>query len=609
MAKLNFDFYKEDINYDTSITKQEENDIIEYINKYNENEFETIFETDIRVPIFVNLSDIRNNIINWYPFKENADVLEIGAGFGSITGELCKKSKTVTSIEFIKKRAEAICKRHKDKDNLEVICGKLEDVNFEKKYDYITLIGIAEYADILFGGLNKLIEYTKTLLNENGVILIAINNKFGVKYLAGATDIINEVPYANMTGIYLNEYKIYGKYELENILKLNNINNYKFYYPLPDYKLTNIIYSDYYLPNENDNKINYNIYYNEDNNILFNELGLIKQFTNNNEFKNFCNSFFIEIGNTEKSPEFISFNNMRKDKYRLKTYLIKDNVIKETINDKSIGHINKIEKNIKELKQLGFNIIDKKENNMIKSRYINSKTFDVDLIGILINEGVEVFLREIEKIYNYIKDKFIVGNIEKTMFEKYDVNIEEDLKKQMHIVKQGYIDLVFQNIFFENGKYLIFDQEWYEDNVPIEFILYRAIFNLYFHNRFIENIIKKEDLYKHFNLLNFINIFEKLEEKWQQSLTNTNVLKFYSNTYTKIKTLDVIKLENKKVIQKKEEEKEKIIANFELIKKELEEKSLRTIQEKEGKINQLNDTLNTIINSRSWKYTKIFRKE
>ena len=50
-------------------------------------------------------------------------------------------------------------------------------------------------------------------------ISVAIDNKFGVKYLAGSTRNNKEVPFANYKNYVEKDYKLYGKTELENMLK------------------------------------------------------------------------------------------------------------------------------------------------------------------------------------------------------------------------------------------------------------------------------------------------------------------------------------------------------------------------------------------------------
>ncbi|MBP3700400.1 MAG: hypothetical protein J6I64_00780, partial [Lachnospiraceae bacterium] len=42
-------------------------------------------------PILYHLSDVRHNVLEWYDFDPEANLLEIGAGCGAITGLLCQK--------------------------------------------------------------------------------------------------------------------------------------------------------------------------------------------------------------------------------------------------------------------------------------------------------------------------------------------------------------------------------------------------------------------------------------------------------------------------------------------------------------------------------------
>ena len=116
-----------------------------------------------------------------------------------------------------------------------------------------------------------------------------------MKYFAGApedhTGIVYDgiVGYANKTGI-----QTFGKEELKKIFNEVGLKYTKFYYPLPDYKLPNVIFSDEYLPNEN--SINdYNIYYYEGTKIQFDEKKAFSEAIKNGVFDLFSNSFFIEV--------------------------------------------------------------------------------------------------------------------------------------------------------------------------------------------------------------------------------------------------------------------------------------------------------------------------
>lgn len=367
--KINYDFYSGKDEYSDGDIEKE---IIEYTEKYEEKDFDKIFEKDFRWPVFYHLTSLRKNILNWYPFKENAEVLEIGAGMGAITGILCEKVKQVTSVELSKQRATAIAKRCKNKENLEIIVGNFNDIKFNKKFDYITLIGVFEYAPLYTNTNNPFHDfliYIKSLLKEDGKLLIAIENQFGIKYFSGANEDHTGKRYDGIVG-YENKKGIrtFGKKELEEILAKAGYKYSKFYYPMPDYKLPNYIFSDEYLPEDKINK--YRTYTSCNETVYFNEKEALQDIIKNDMFGFFANSFFVECSAkeidtnvdldkyepikinknmenffkshyTEKNKEELEISNIKNENARLNKEL------ELIINSKSWKIINKIRKIIK----------------------------------------------------------------------------------------------------------------------------------------------------------------------------------------------------------------------------------------------------------------------
>ena len=302
--KVNYDFYT---GQDTYCDGEIEKDIIKYLEEYGEENYQKIFREDIRWPVFYHITPIRKNILKWYPFKENSEVLEIGAGMGAITGILCDKVKQVTSVELSKQRASAIEARCKDKENLEIIVGNFNDIKFDKKFDYITLIGVLEYAPLYTNTENPFHDFLvqiKSLLKEDGKLLIAIENQYGMKYFCGALEDHTGKRYDGITG-YENKKGIrtFGKNELKEILEKSGLKYTKFYYPMPDYKLPNIIFSDEYQPNEATIQ-NYTPYLSEENMaVAYNEKNAYIDIIKNDKFDFFANSFFVEASTQSFNTE------------------------------------------------------------------------------------------------------------------------------------------------------------------------------------------------------------------------------------------------------------------------------------------------------------------
>ena len=69
--------------------------------------------------------------------------------------------------------------------------GNLNDMSFDQPFDYVVVNGVLEYAMSFTKGdtpYETFLENMGQYLNEAGKILIAIENKLGLKYFAGAPE-------------------------------------------------------------------------------------------------------------------------------------------------------------------------------------------------------------------------------------------------------------------------------------------------------------------------------------------------------------------------------------------------------------------------------------
>lgn len=296
--KIRDDFYPgEDFYCDGEV----EDEILQIVKNHPESEYGDIMAKRKEWPVFYHLSDMRSNIIEWYPITKQDTVLEIGSGCGAITGMLAKKAKSVTCIELSKKRSLINAYRNKAYDNVEIILGNFEEVekHLEEKYDYITLIGVFEYAESYISTENpyvKFLQIIKSHLKENGKILMAIENKLGLKYWAGCQEdhfggyFTGLEGYPNVHGI-----RTFSKRELEKIMQEAGIEHWEFYYPYPDYKFPVAIYSDEYLPKKGELNINIRNF-DRPRYVLFDEEKVFDTIIEENMFQTYSNSFFISIG-------------------------------------------------------------------------------------------------------------------------------------------------------------------------------------------------------------------------------------------------------------------------------------------------------------------------
>lgn len=215
-------------------------------------EMDEILRGEEEWPVLYHLSDIRENVLDWYGFNPRGTLLEIGAGCGAVTGLFCKKAAHVTAIDLSKRRSSINAARNGRHGNLEIFVGNFEDIRIEDTFDYVTLIGVLEYAGYYISGdapYLEMLRRVKTFLKPGGKLIIAIENKYGLKYWAGAPE--------DHTGGLFDGIEDYGKVkgvrtfsrpELIRLLLEAGLKEHEFYYPMPDYKLPDTIYSDHFLP-------------------------------------------------------------------------------------------------------------------------------------------------------------------------------------------------------------------------------------------------------------------------------------------------------------------------------------------------------------------------
>lgn len=594
--RLNLDYYKEE---NLCQVNPKEEKVIEYINSKNPEDYQEIVKKDLEDEVVLGLSDIRKNLIYSYDFKENASVLEIGGHLGEVTGSLCEKNEKVVTIEFCKKRAEAIAKRHENCNNLEIIVGNLQDIKIEEKFDYITLIGVLEYAQQIFDTeypVLDLLKYCMNLLNPDGKLLIATNNKFALKSYIGDIDECTGITFDSITG-YKSSRKQYkfGKKQIEEFLKQAEFNYYKFYYPLPDYKLPSLIFSDSYLPSSS--KINgYFPYYASNSFVFYSEVdaydAIIKE--NKEMFPFFANSYFIEASKQEfkNDVRFVSFNNYRKEEYQLMTKIRETIVEKTYINKKAKKHLENMADNIHSLNEDKIEILDQVRGEKITSQFIKSK-----LASQIISDNVkkpDEVLKILEKYKNTIEKLSVEYNPEeKTVFEKYEIEVDNNTLNKFRYLKNGYWDMILKNCFIIDDRLVFFDQEWMEKNVPMEFLIYRSIVNI----EKLRSRIDEYQLYEKMGIKEYISIFEELDRKITEKIIDEEFFNFYIRKH-KNPIYDNYQLQ---------EENKRLIQNNEKLVKEIEELQQNS-NSKEEEIKTLKNQINNIYDSKSWKFARKLSK-
>ena len=554
--KINMEFYEK------SEEKFSENEkkVVEFF--LEDKNFDEIIENEPTVNNYIHLSQVKENLLNWYEFKKDSSLLEVGSGFGELTNLFVKKKLNIVSIESSLEKSKILEKRFKDFDNIEVIVGEFEKIDIKKKFDYIVITDYLEENDFC-----KTLENSKKYLKNNGTILLAIDNKYGIKNWKGKN---------NYKFILDKDFKNTKKYIENNLNELGFI-NYKFYYIYPEYKAPNLIYTDEHKITLEDISRNFEL--NEDyEDLVFKENDLLENILKDeNELINFfANSFLIEISNEKLNDvKYITFTNYRNINKQIQTIITTNKVIKRPVTKEAENHIREMIENQQYFPKENCILLDKKKDDItIESDFIVGKRLDE-----IIEKSNNIEL-EFDKYKNFLynSNKIILFNeVNKDELLEPLKELNDEILEDFNFTEYGFLDMIPKNCFVVGGINFFFDQEWMIKFIPLEFILYRAINNTLISNE------EKIKLFQKYDLNKYNELFLKLEDCFIDRIINRAIL-------TRILIKPMV-LTNKKI---------------ELLQSEIER-----LDDKSRKLELIvkdrDNQLNIISNSFSWKITKPIR--
>lgn len=497
--------------------------------------------------LMYHLSHFRENILNWYDFKEGANILEVGSGCGSITGMLADRAKKVISVELSNRRASINYERNSKYDNVEIYIGNIFDMSFECNFDYIIFNGVFEYSARFIKSetpFNDMINFISKYLNDTGELLIAIENRMGLKYFSGAKeDHIGKYFYGINGYSHRDPAITFSKNEIEHILKESGYENISFLYPFPDYKFPEIIVSEEWL-------IKNNIFYklnsfDSSRYMFFDETKIQNKIAKEIMSAYFSNSFLITAKKSldsicDEKVLYIKISSNRQKKFRIYTKVYNDNgklvVKKVALNKSSTQVIFNMRKFYKSFKSDSINLIESlfsEDNSYCRYNFIDKINFENTLLQNL-KISKEEFLKTLD-IYFTI----LINNVAKKVseFNSRDFTnvfgfMESEL--ELNCSNINNLDMNFDNIFLIDGEITVIDYEWvFNFDIPGEFIFWRGIKTFFEKNREFDYLLN--DTLKRYNLSDDkVDIFKF----WESNFADAYVKQINMDKYSKsIKTI------------------------------------------------------------------------
>ena len=420
-------------------------------------------------PTYYHLGIGRSNILKSLDISHDANVLELGSGCGAITRYLGENFKSVDGIEGSPLRARIARERCRNLENVRIFCSNFRYIKFDPTYDIVTLIGVLEYAPIYFRSRQNakeaclsLLKLAKTALKPDGILIIAIENKIGLKYWSGCPEDHTGKIFDGIYGYPADQGPItFSKKEIETLLKTAGFLNISFYYCFPDYKFASTIISD--IGDEKDFYLHNWIEvpfpsYNISRIYTFHEGLVIKTLSEAGLLREFANSFLIvasqSISSIIRQPDWVvkRFSMKRRKEFRSITTL----KIKPTLY---------IEKKRLAGSNTEYSIANDKIK--IKHRVADSSWYRGDLIifdiykGLFENNFKNKILELLKIYYQELMNKYYAG-----------VKDEEGYP----LLRGDSFDFIFRNIIKGKKKLIFIDNEWCVDGyIPVDYVMYRAI--------------------------------------------------------------------------------------------------------------------------------------
>lgn len=447
-----------------------EDEILEIVQKEKPETYRKIIEERASWPIFYHLSSMRENIVDWLPIGKNDKVLEVGSGCGAITGALARKAGSVTCIDLSRKRSMINAYRHQDMDNIYIHVGNFKDVEKDLAcdYDYVMLIGVFEYGRGYMGSDTPYEDFMNILLKhlkKDGRMVIAIENKLGLKYFAGCRedhsgryfDGIEDYPAGEGSA------RTFSRPGLEKIMKNCGVEEYSFYYPYPDYKFPTTVFSDDKLPKVGELYQNIRNF-DRDRVQLFDEQKAFDMVIREGMFSHYSNSYMVVIG---PKPEIVyaKYSNDRAPEYSIRTDIVRT--------------------------ETGYEVIKSPTCHEAQTHVANMETLGEKLRSVYAEAGLALnkCTRKNSLIFEYIEGITLEEVLDECLCAgKKDafLALTDRYRKAVSRIAEADVadyDLIFQNIMVHGDVWTVIDYEWtFEKKISADFMFRRALY-CYFADR------------------------------------------------------------------------------------------------------------------------------
>lgn len=465
--------------------------------------------------------NLPQGIWNWYPFRKNSRVLFIGA----LSDPLARL--------FTDMGIKLQCA---DTDEL-ISAGEMQ----EHSFDYIAGIRLLEQCS----QRKDLLQRCRSLLKDNGVLLLGEENRYGLRYFCGERE-----PYTgrsfdgienyrtegmNLSGKDCGHGRLFARFELEDMLHRTGFEACRFYSVLPALEFPQMIYEEDYLPEE-EMAIRFTPYYQNTDTLFLEEAYLYDDLIRNRMFHQMANAYLIEcsLAGRFSGIRHVTISMDRGRERALTTTITGDGkVIKKAVYEEGRQGLVNLSDYTQDLKEHGINVVQGLlQGNSYVMPYIKAEN-GVHYFQRLLFEDKEKFIEQIDRFWGCVlqsSEEAAIEDVDLKSMGIPGVSSIKDINLGLYY-KHVYIDMVPLNCFVENDEFLFFDQEFCLENYPINMVLYRTLNIIYQGDSRMQEILPITYFLEKYDLKKKEGVYSGLNERFMAMLRKRNQLTEYNEMH------------------------------------------------------------------------------
>lgn len=435
------------------------------------------------------LMDAELNIFRWYDFREDAKILSVGMEHSLIRKFCGERGFTLKEI-----------------DNKRLLEYGRSAVG-EEAFDYVIFMEALETETTDSAVI--LLKEAFSCLKNTGVLLVIANNRYAIRHFCGEKTPYEEKLFDELEGkIRTDGHHCYGLGELEELFAQAGIYSVSKFAVYPSLRNVKKIYSFSY---EIRNSFQCYPWY-EDNSLVFaQEEKMYPGLVTSGLFYPMANGFYFEARKDGKDSAilFATVSSQRPADRQSITVARADGIVqKRPIYENGLENIRQLNKNHTILRNRGMHVVPGRlKEDIYEMEYLRSPGL-LEQIRTVFYRGKE----ETEALFDAYVEELRKSSKIKTS------------KKLGEILEHGFIDLIPFNCFYDQGKFVFYDQEYDIPNLPVRVIIYRFLIIVYHTFLELDAVLPMDYFLNRYGISECMDEIRAIEQKFRWELNAMDLM-------------------------------------------------------------------------------------